>query len=223
MIRYFRKRLDLQPLADALSIQLGESLVMVGSCPELLGNPEMTVLVVVVNREPDVAIQLMGRVRAFRDPRLLLKVMTVAEVVRSLDVFPLEFSLFASHAHIWHGQNVFFPLKIEPHHLRRECEFYLRSCAIKIREALVLKPNLKGLVQHSWPQIMATLQVLLSANPRDPLSVQEVVSTLEAALSCEDGLVRAVSHSVFHRRSVALTSIAYSELVSQIVAYVDSQ
>jgi len=223
MIGVFKPSLDIQLLSDSLSRQLGDALVMVGSCPELLGNPDMTVLVVVVNRDPETAVQAMSTVRAFRDPRLLLKVMTVPEVVRSLDVFPLEFSLFASHAHVWHGQNVFFPLKIEPHHLRRECEFYLRSCAIKIREALVFKPNLKRLIQQSWPQMMATLQILLSPHPRDPLSAQDVVSMLEANLPSEDGLIRSVHHSVFHRRSLNITPVAYSQLVSQIVGFVDRQ
>lgn len=223
MIRFFKKELDIQSLADGLSRQLGESLVMVGSCPELLGNPEITVLLVVVHRDPDRVIEYSSTVRAFRNPRLLLNVMTVTEVVRSLDVFPLEYSLFAAHAHVWYGQNVFFPLKIESHHLRRECEFYLRSCAIKIRQALVLNAKLKPLLQQSWPQIMATLQVLLSPHPRDPLPVQEVITKLEAALSFEDGWVRSVSHHVYHHRSMVLSGTEYAQLVSQIVGYVDRQ
>lgn len=219
----FRRHPPIKTLAAYLELNLSDCLVMVGTCPERLGNPDFIHLIVVVNRDPETVIKAMAPIPAFRHRRLLVKVMTVTEVVRSLDVFPLEFSVYAAEATVWVGNNVFAPLKIEPAHLRRECEFYLRSASIKIREQLIVSKKVMPLVHHSWPQIMSVLRVLLSPNLADIISIQQTTALLEDELPEYNTLIRSITHGVYHHRAFQLSSTDYAQLVGQLVSFVDTR
>ncbi len=91
-----------------------------------------------------------------------LKIFTVNELTNSLDVFPIEFLEIKENYNLIHGENIIAKLDIKPKNLRLECEFYLRTNLLKLREGYILNnKNLTRLIRESLSHFLIIFKYLL--------------------------------------------------------------
>ena len=85
-----------------------------------------------------------------------LKLFTREELLQSLDVFPIEFLDIINDHTLIVGQDCLKSLEVDPAHLRHECEFYLRSTILKLRENFAFADaSPKTLITDSLPMVVS--------------------------------------------------------------------
>lgn len=91
-----------------------------------------------------------------------IKLFSESEIRASLDVFPIEFLDMKLQHQLLSGTDILAELDVDPINLRHECEFYLRTSLLKLREFYLVQPkNTWHLMQESLPAFIAVFRNLL--------------------------------------------------------------
>lgn len=90
------------------------------------------------------------------------KIFTFDELKTSVDVFPIEFLELQEKSELLYGEDTLKTIIVNIANLRNECEFYLRSHLLKLREAyLTPNRNLTKLIQDSYPSFIIIFKHIL--------------------------------------------------------------
>ena len=191
---FFKKSsLSIEDFCEKIKGAFGSQLLSAYSYPEFLGDPhEKTLLLIIKEPVYDKILSLnLGASSAHH-----VKVFTLEELHHSLDVFPLEFLELQQCRSLLHGDDVLAQLDIDDHHIRLQCEFYLRSLILKVREASFCSvPHAEKIAKQSMGMLAA------------------VQKYLQCPLSIPDGLF--VTHSPYE------SLLLYFAFLDSITAYCD--
>ncbi|MBT5856220.1 hypothetical protein HOH87_06260 [bacterium] len=125
-----------------------------------------------------------------------LKVMTVTEMTNSLDVFPIEFLDIQENAELIYGTDLLDTLKVDRKNLRHECEFYLRSYVLSLREDYIAGTmSLTQLVDVSMDEFLGLFRRLVEiwgdTYSKDPMMLMDqVAAKLRVSLDMSKTLLR---------------------------------
>ncbi len=163
--------------------------------------------------------------RSFKVEPLFL---TKHEIMRSLDVFPLEFFEMKD-KHIWiYGENIFRKIKISRKALRVQCEHGLRSKLVLLRQGYMRdRSNVKNLLAFSAGAIAVNLRGLLYLKKdKIPLKHEEVVQDAAEAYGFNPRsflLALELRHKLFYFKQRELHYIFqnYVEELKKLVEKVD--
>jgi hypothetical protein len=98
----------------------------------------------------------------FNKTPITIKIFTKEELLNSLDVFPIEFLNLKESRVLLLGKDVLEDIKIDQQNLRHECEFYLRTHILKLREGFIQpKRNEAQLIRESLPFLLSIFKYLL--------------------------------------------------------------
>ncbi|MFA5879299.1 MAG: hypothetical protein WC860_03905 [Candidatus Margulisiibacteriota bacterium] len=113
------------------------------------------------------------------------KIFTFDELKNSLDVFPIEFLELKENSVLLNGEDTLKQLIVNNKNLRTECEFYLRSHLLKLREAyLSPKRNLTSLIKTSFPSFIVLFKYILSlVNTNKFDNNQEIIKALSDSIN----------------------------------------
>ena len=113
-----------------------------------------------------------------------LTVFTQAELENALDVFPIEFLEMQRQRTLLAGTDLLENVKISPSNLRHECEFYLRSNILKLREGYINKENPEGLITQSLPSFLKVLKFMkIDGLKEKPKSFEAYLEELEKIIT----------------------------------------
>ena len=130
------------------------------------------------------ALESLKNKSLFKHKLVELKLFFYQELVNALDVFPLEFSQIQAKHVLILGRDVFEGLIISNENLRHQCEFYLRSNLLSMREFKLKKTlALKHVIKESLNQF---LNILSMSQNLFNLQVQEACSLEELFQAVSD-------------------------------------
>lgn len=187
------------------------------------GIAEITLLLILEEEALDDIGQYDGFQKYFRDFPFKLSILTRSELEKSLDVFPLEFNDIKQNGQLIEGSDILGGLSIHADNMRHECEFYLRSYLISLREQFSLNSkDAPVLIRKSFPSFLTTFKHLIVLWDRSPqqLTAEEVIQTLDDKF----GLQLAVLPALLEEKTdaeLARLFPAYLEELANIIKAVD--
>lgn len=124
---------------------------------------QRNLLIVFKNSATQEYLQDLRKLKKLRQQFRELKIFYHKEFLNALDVFPIEFSFIQKQHVVLMGRNIMDGLLISKDHLRHQCEFYLRSNALTMRELYINKQvSEKTIIKESFSQLILVLQVIYS-------------------------------------------------------------
>jgi hypothetical protein len=170
-----------------------------------------------------------ARITSWHDAGLTTPlVLSAAELTRSLDVFPFEFSSILADHHVVYGRNPFDGLRIESSDLRWACEVQARGHLLHLREGYVETRGrgdaLAVLIVRSAPAWTSLLQNLARLDGVTSNDVTAAVRHAESTLNLTSGLQEIVSlvgvKEITSEHALKLFP-AYLETVERLTKHVD--
>jgi predicted nucleotidyltransferase len=161
-------------------------------------------------------------------PPLLL---TEDELARSLDIFAIEYSDIRDAHRVLHGDDPFAALRIQPEHLRLQCERELKGALIQLRERYLLSADepdeLDALLRRSVSTFLVLFRTVLRLTGETvPQDSEEVVRATAARVGFEPDPLLEILRA--RRGGTALQPAAddprvaaYLRAVELTVSYVD--
>lgn len=168
-------------------------------------------------------LQMAFKKTAFKQQAIHIKLFTQEELLKSLDVFPLEFLDLKDSRKLLAGSDILNLLDVSAVNLRHECEFYLRSHILKLREGFI-HPNrdVDYLIRASLPSLFSIFRHLLHLlNIPVPKTNDEVIQSLSQIIPFKVDVFITVLNRLSQKD---LSSHFYSYLteLTVIVRYVDA-
>jgi hypothetical protein len=171
-----------------------------------------------------------ARITSWHDAGLATPlVLSASEFLRSLDVFPFEFSSILADHDVVYGRNPFDGLRIESADLRWACEVQARGHLLHLRQGYVETRGrgdaLAVLIVRSAPAWASLLQNLARLDGVTSHDVTAAVRHAERTLNLTSGLediVRLVGVKEITSEHAAQIFPAYLETVQRLTMHVDS-
>jgi hypothetical protein len=145
------------------------------------------------------------------------------------DVFPIELLDISSHHRVLHGRDPFTEVRIDPAHLRLQCERELREKMMRLQEAYLEARGraraLRRLMLESYPAFALVFRGCLRLL-EEPIPTRdlEVVRTLCKRLGLEAGVFEEVEAELHDRRgpsNVEAWFRTYYRRLTEIVEHID--
>ena len=182
-------------------------------------------LLLVLKDHASIAILDSLKNKALFKKRLVdLKVFFYQELVNALDVFPIEFIQIQEKHVLLMGRDVFEGLIVSKENLRHQCEFYLRSNLLSLREhQLKAVMPLKTVILESLNQFLNVLYVchpLFDIQLKDDYSIDAILAALSDSFEIDLlGLVAWIKEP----QSVKSSDVShYESLLSQFISCIDA-
>ena len=143
-----------------------------------------------------------------------IKVFTKTEFENGLDVFPIEFLSIKQNAQLISGQDILSKVFVNKTHLRHECEFYLRSHLLTLRESLIKNTSQpQHLIKESFPSFISVLRQFQTQE----LSVNNIENGKDVIVGIERML--SIQLPTFKQLSLDLSINKNSDLKTTIQSY----
>ena len=158
----------------------------------------------------------------FQKPNLFYHMMTLDELKNSHDVFPIEFLEMKQHRILLSGDDVLEAIVVDLKHVRHECEFYLRSNLMKLREGyLQPKCQVSGLIRDSLPSFLSVFKAFhICHNQPFPKDKKDVITSLGQTLTFNADVFEAVFNA-HPTQNIDHLFEAYLETLTQIATKID--
>lgn len=161
--------------------------------------------------------------QSFQKPPLSYHVLTLEGIQNGHDVFPIEFLEMKENRLLLAGRDVLADVSVDLIHVRHECEFYLRSNLMKLREGyLQPKAQLSNLIRQSLPLFLSVFKAFhVCQNQPIPKTKQEIIVSLGKTISFKPD----VFESIFNAGSsqnIDLLFGDYLETLTQIETQIDA-
>lgn len=159
----------------------------------------------------------------FQKPSLRYHLLTVEELTHALDVFPIEFLEMKETNQLIAGQDVVATLSIDLKNLRQECEFYLRSHVMKLREGY-LQPNaqISALIRDALPSFLSVFRAFHVCQNRPlPQKEADIITSLSQKLSFNQQVFQALFQAQ-EKENLAPYFGDFLQAVSDITRQIDA-
>lgn len=168
----------IQEVCDTMSertIMLGEKFqslyVLDGFGSESLGRRPVLNFVMITTTASSQDIQLFNLPSSFLT--VTFKWFSVAEVIESLEIFPVEFVDMKLRSRLLAGIDILIDLEVNARQLKSRARYLLWTILLKLREGMVRGQSPENLIQASFPMVMISAKFLMDSTDslRDPASV----------------------------------------------------
>ncbi len=160
----------------------------------------------------------------FKKKLVDIKIFFYQELVNALDVFPIEFIQIQEKHALLIGRDVFDGLIVSKENLRHQCEFYLRSNLLSLRE-LKLKAvmPLNKVMMESLNQFLNVLDVchpLFDITLKDHSSIDAILEAVGDVFQLD---VSSLVHWIKEPQSIKSSDFShYESLLSQFITCIDA-
>lgn len=169
------------------ALYLYDSVLIPGSTD---GLDSIKILVIMNSNDPHILVSLKkGHENLTRKTKnrcqVAYQIFDLESLRESLDVFPIEFLELSLHRDLVLGTDVLGDIAIDRSNLRQECEFYLRTHLLKLKEGFIRSsmPN-SELIRASFPFILSVFKYLLTLVNSDSAKIDsEPVAPLAEKLN----------------------------------------
>ncbi len=145
-------------------------------------------LILILKKSSIESLFLHTQIQAIQKYPIKFTIFTQDEISRSGDVFPIEFLDIKRDRLLLAGEDFFSTIEIHLHFLRHECEFYLRSHLLKLREGFSKNPkSASDLIRFSFPSFLALFPHLLKLNSIafSDTDATSLIQEIQTRFSCE--------------------------------------
>jgi hypothetical protein len=170
------------------------SLILYGSAASgnyIPGKSDLNFLVILSEGGIDNLDKAIGTVTRWRKRQAAIPLfMTKAEIVSSLDSYPIEFLTMKKHYKLVYGEDVLGGLSFEPSHLRLQFERELRGKILHLRRGLLetegQAKRLRELIKASFTAFISIFKALLYLKGIDiPQSRRDIIRTIAGRYSID--------------------------------------
>ncbi|MCP4050607.1 MAG: hypothetical protein GY730_07885 [bacterium] len=128
-----------------------------------------------------------------------LTIFTEDEIKHSLDVFPVEFMEMKENRKLLSGVDILDNVTIDPKNLRHECEFYLRSHILKLREAYIAPGrDINKLIKLSLPSFISVFKQFIKMDKEEIVIAdnRDIIHKLSEKLDFNKGIFLNILDSI---------------------------
>lgn len=172
--------------------------------------------------ESQFRLQKILQKKILRHQSVSMKLFTKEELVNSLDVFPIEFLDLKENRALLLGDDILKTLDISLINLRHECEFYLRTYILKLREGYIQpRRDVSFLIRESLPFLISIFKYLLVIHKKSvPKGNSEVILYLSDELKFDrDVFYKILGH--LHEKDLEKYFFIYLKELETITQQID--
>ncbi len=159
-----------------------------------------------------------------KDTYLECKILSETEFLNCLDVFPMEFLDFKYQGELLLGSDIIRDRKASKKNLRHECEFYLRSRLLSLREAYVSIPDQTALlINDSFPLFRQTFRylALMLRLKWDVNDFEGSMKTLGKTMGVDVSILIRIHDHLDRPQFLDAHFFEYHDTLTEIVQFVD--
>ncbi|MBT3260726.1 hypothetical protein HOC37_05835 [bacterium] len=153
-----------------------------------------------------------------------LDIFTEKEVESALDVFPIEFMEMKENRKLLAGLDMLQKIQVDAANLRHECEFYLRSNILKLRNGyLAPLADLGELIRVSLPSFLQIFKYLLILNKENiPQEKPALLAALAKKINFKVSVFAKILENFEQKKVLSAEFDDYLKELEKITSQVDA-